>query len=110
MPLTVFEDVNRSTQVVFDHLPAADPLVHPCQHARIGRRINDPVRARKPLEIARATKIDMPDLDPSTLQSHPVQFTPRSNEIVKAENLRFLPFFANGQSERAPRKPADPRD
>lgn len=110
MPLTVFEDVNRSTQVVLDHLPAADPLAQPRQHAGIGRRVNDPVRARKPIEIARATKIEMADLDPSTLQSHPVQLAPRSNEIVKTENLRFLPFFANGQSERAPRKPTDPRD
>jgi hypothetical protein len=108
--LAVFENVNCSTQIVFDHLPTAALSVHTSEDAGIRCCIDHPIRARKRFHVAGASKIGVTYGDAYPLQSQSVQFAARPDKVVQTKNLHIFQSFAERDGQRVSRESTDAGD
>ena len=63
MALGVFQQIDRSQQIVLDDLPAACSVVHTCQHTWISGCVDDPIGFWQRIKVTCVAKIGMPNLD-----------------------------------------------
>ena len=87
MRLAVFEHLHGAAEVVLHDLPAARAPVHAREHARIRRRIHDPVGGGQRINITLRAKSRMGDFHTDRLQGPSVRLAARADEIVEAEHL-----------------------
>src|SRR5580704_7009622 len=82
----VFENIDKAPKIVFKQLATAEAALNSGQDARVSRCIDDPIRGRQNLEVARGSNVAVDKCDAEGTESGTVGFRSGADKVVDTTN------------------------